>query len=182
MSFVARNHPQQKTRTEVDDRQTDPEVFAGFREEFDFTIDVAALPHNTKMPRYYTPGDDGLARSWSGERVWCNPPYSDIRPWVEKAHREIFAGKADRVVMLVPANRTEQAWWQDLVEGQRSKGGLFSVQFLRGRMRFIAANDTEIRPNARPPFGVCLLKWTNPVQLPEQNLRDLRAMNTEADK
>ncbi len=64
--------------------------------------------------------------------------------------------------MLVPANRTEQAWWQDLVEPYRDGRDQrynFHVEFLRGRLRFIEPGDTEVRPNARPPFGCCLLIW-----------------------
>ena len=152
MAFVARSHPQQGPNEAVDDRATVPEIFEGFHSRFGFTIDAAASPHNAKLPRYWTRQDNGLSKSWAGERVWCNPPYSAIRPWVEKASRR----EADLTVLLLPANRTEQGWWQDLIEPGRRRGTL-QVEFLRGRMRFIAHNDTKIRPNQRPPFGVCLV-------------------------
>lgn len=62
-----------------------------------------------------------------------------------------------------PANRCEQGWWQRHVEPRRdgpaSRG--LRVQFLPGRLRFIAHDDTEIRPNARPPFGCALLVWSS---------------------
>ena len=152
MSFVARTHPQQGPNEKVDDRGTVPEIFAGFDDRFHFTVDAAASPHNAKLERYWTREIDGLAQDWSGERIWCNPPYSGIRPWVEKAAER----KAEIAVLLLPANRTEQAWWQDIVEPGRLAGKC-RVEFLRGRMRFIAANDDQIRPNQRPPFGVCLV-------------------------
>lgn len=156
--FRAQNHPQQKINPKVDDRETSPEVFDPLHERFRFTIDVAASDQNAKLERYYTIEDDGLAQSWTGERVWVNPPYSDIRPWVEKAWQEWL--RARLVVMLVPANRTEQAWWQDLVEPYRNdRWRPFHVEFLRGRLRFIEPGDTKVRPNARPPFGCCLLIW-----------------------
>ena len=161
MSFVARTHPQQGPNEKVDDRETPPEVFAEFDKRLGpFTLDVAASAHNTKVPsNYYSIEDDGLSAPWEGS-VWCNPPYSNIRPWVEKAWSEwtqsIMAPY--RIVMLLPANRTEQAWWQDLIEPARLDGSLY-VEFIRGRMRFIAAGDDEIKPNARPPFGVCLVVW-----------------------
>ena len=37
--------------------------------------------------------------------------------------------------------------------------GDFLVEFLPGRMRFIAAGADDIGPNERPPFGCCLLIW-----------------------
>ena len=66
--------------------------------------------------------------------------------------------------MLLPANRTEQGWWQDHVECCRDKGRGLTTEFIRGRTRFIAAGDTGIKPNARPPFGCVLLIWSAPGQ------------------
>jgi len=148
--FKAQNHPQQSAKPSVDDRATVPEVFGPLNERFGFTIDVAAAAHNTKCERYYSIEDDGLAQSWADERVWCNPPYSSIRPWVEKAWYEWdHAGTPmGSIVMLLPANRTEQGWWQELVEPfLRSRRPDFHVEFLAGRIRFLMPGDTEIPPN-----------------------------------
>ena len=59
-----------------DELGTPPELFESLHRRFHFTVDAAALPHNAKLARFWTPEDDGLERSWEGERVWCNPPYS----------------------------------------------------------------------------------------------------------
>jgi|TARA_Y100000034_G_scaffold128570_1_gene183440 hypothetical protein len=32
---------------------------------------------------YYTKTDDGLSQPWVGT-VWCNPPFSNAKPWIEK--------------------------------------------------------------------------------------------------
>jgi len=161
VGFKARNHRQQVGKRGanpfVDDRETTPEVFAPLHERFRFTVDVAASKENAKLPRFYTLEDDGLAQDWSGERVWCNPPYSDIAPWVEKA----WDSGADLVVMLLPANRTEQVWWQTLIEPGRRNGSL-TVEFLPGRMRFIPPGADSVAPNSRPPFGCCLVIWSSP--------------------
>jgi phage N-6-adenine-methyltransferase len=159
VGFKARNHRQQTAKRgpnpKVDDRATTPEMFADLSERFGpFTIDVAAASHNTKCERFYTIDDDGLAQSWAGERVWCNPPFSDVAPWVAKA----WESGAETVVMLLPANRTEQVWWQEMVEPFRGKG-LLDVHFLPGRPRFIEPGDDAVKPNARPPFGCCVLVW-----------------------
>jgi len=156
VGFHARNHRQQVSKRgpnpDVDDRATTFEDFYPLHERFEFTIDVAASAHNAKLPRFYSLEEDGLAQDWSGERVWCNPPYSNIEPWVEKAH----GGGAELVVMLLPANRTEQGWWQRHVEPYRRAGSL-TVEFLAGRMRFLKPGQSEIKPNERPPFGCCLV-------------------------
>lgn len=160
--YRAQNHPQQTRRRgalpDVDDRGTAPEVFDPLQERFGFTLDAAAAPHNAKVPHYFTAEDDGLRQPWGGERVWCNPPYSDCGAWVAKAWAEWPS--ADLIVMLLPANRVEQAWWQDLVEPYRDQpGSPLRVEFLRGRMRFIRPNAILDPRGDRPPFGCCLLIW-----------------------
>lgn len=164
VNFKAQNHPQQVgvrgLRPEVDDRATPPEVFDPLNERFRFTVDVAASPANAKLARYYTVEDDGLAQSWTGERVWCNPPYShpNLELWTAKAWKEWNRG-AELIVMLVPANRTEQQWWQRWIEPCRDGNGGPRVEFLRGRLRFIKPGQDAVGPNERPPFGCCLLIW-----------------------
>lgn len=161
VGFSARNHPQQRIRDDVDDRGTAPEHFAAFNEQLGpFTLDVAAAAHNTKCARYFTTADDGLHQSWAGERIWCNPPYSNIGPWLSKAWEEHTS--TNGIAMLLPANRSEQAWWQRHVEPHRDRAGSpLCVTFLPGRMRFIKHDQgaSTIGPNERPPFGCCLLTW-----------------------
>ena len=168
--FKSSNHPQQTSkrgaRDDVDDRGTDQAFFDSLSKRFGgFTLDVAAAPHNAKCKRYYTRADNGLVQHWAG-RVWCNPPYSDCRAWVQKAwdewpRREYAMGDApDVIVMLLPANRVEQAWWQDLVEPYRDRvDSPLRVEFLRGRMRFDRPGWTPGPKGDRPPFGCCLLIW-----------------------
>jgi len=162
LSFRATNHPQQcRNRTEalssVDDRALPPSDFAQLHRRFHFSIDVAASPDNAKLPRYLTPREDGLTTSWDSERVYCNPPFSNIEPWLIKAWTQTCA---QLVVMLLPANRTELGWWQRWVEPYRDRHGLpLHVEFLPGRLRFLSPGDLKIRPNSRPPFRCCLLIW-----------------------
>ena len=165
VGFRAANHPQQISKrgalARVDDRAIHPDDFAPLHKRFGFTIDAAASAENARLPRYWTAEDDALSQSWDGQRVWCNPPYSNIRPWVEKAWR-VWSNDSnvDLIVMLLPSNRTEQGWWQDWVEPYRDRNvDDLHVEFLRGRMRFIQAGRTDVGPNERPPFGCCLLIW-----------------------
>jgi phage N-6-adenine-methyltransferase len=151
------------TQNEVtDDRATLPSYFADFdRRHGPFTVDVAAAAHNTKCARFYDSAADGLAQDWSGERVWCNPPYSDIAPWVAKAWECWSATRG--IAMLLPASRTEQRWWQQLVEPYRDRReSPLTVEFLPGRMHFLRPGQTEVGPGERPPFGCALLVWHDP--------------------
>ena len=163
MSLVgrpAKNHPQQVNARgaldKVDDRRTPRSLFDPLHEEFEFTLDVAASADNALCDRFYDLESDGLSSSWHGERVWCNPPYSAIGPWVDKMLRS----NAQLVVMLLPANRTEQAWWQDYIEPLR-RAGKIETRFQRGRLRFDTPDhDYMAQPKGnRPPFGVVLVIW-----------------------
>lgn len=161
VGFKAQNHTQQTGKRgaldPVDDRGTPPELFDPLNERFGFTLDVAAAAHNTKCAEWFSIEDNGLEQPWHG-RVWCNPPYSNLDAWCAKAWHEWNEGHVALIVMLLPANRTEQGWWQDHIEPHRRNGSL-SIEFLRGRQRFIMPGQTEVLPNQRPPFGVCLAIW-----------------------
>lgn len=64
------------------------------------------------------------------------------------------------VVMLLPNNRTEQRFWQDLIEPYRDRAGSpLRVEFLSGRLRFLKRGQHIVEPNERPPFGCCLCIW-----------------------
>lgn len=163
MSLVGRpaeNHPQQVASRgaleRVDDRRTPREVFDPLNEEFEFTLDAAASPENALCGHYYHLGNSGLEGNWREHRVWVNPPYSDIRPWIEKMLRS----GAQLVVMLLPANRCEQGWWQDYIEPLR-RAGKIETRFLRGRLRFDTPDhDYTAQPKGnRPPFGVVVVIW-----------------------
>jgi phage N-6-adenine-methyltransferase len=167
MSLVGRpalNHPQQVDARgaldKVDDRRTPLSLWGDLDEEFSFDLDVAASHENALCDDYFTREENGLVKPWTGY-VWCNPPYSDIRQWVVKAEREISRVDGPYViVMLLPANRTEQGWWQDIIEPRR-RMGLIETRFLRGRLRFDTPDhDYSKQPKGnRPPFGCVVVVW-----------------------
>ena len=166
VGYKVRNHPQQVAahgaRPDIDDRATPPEVFGPLNDRFGFTVDAAASSANAKCPEFFTEEEDGLAQPWAGERVFCNPPYShpNLHAWTAKAWREWMAAGPAAIVMLIPANRTEQQFWQELVEPFRDlPGSDLRTEFLPGRIRFLAPGQTEVGPDERPPFGCCLLIW-----------------------
>jgi len=57
---------------------------------------------------------DGLMRNWK-DKTYCNPPYSNPLPWVEKAIEENKKGKT--IVMLLRVD-TSTKWFAKLIEAK----------------------------------------------------------------
>lgn len=109
--------------------ETPPEIFGPLNAEFAFTLDPCATPATAKVARYFTEADDGLAKSWRGERVFMNPPYGrEVYAWTRKAREEATRGAT--VVGLLPAS-CDLAWWHEDVMG------FAEVRYIRGRVRFL---------------------------------------------
>lgn len=141
-----------------DERETPADLFHALHGEFRFTLDAAASHVNHKVDHYCTlegffwrgrqvTGDNGLAHMWQrSDRVWLNPPFSRLMPWVEKAWRE----PAGAVVMLLPNNRQEQPFWQDMIEPYRDRpGSPLSTRFLAGRRHFTVDGGKPIMQQPR---------------------------------
>lgn len=109
-----------------DDRPTPQALFDELHSEFEFTLDVAASKANAKCPEFYTADDDGLQQPWHGT-VWCNPPYSEIRPWLDKAVSESVNGVTS--VFLLPS-ATDTKWFHEVVLPYAE------IRFLPGRLKF----------------------------------------------
>ena len=72
-------------------------------------------------------------RQWTGKRmggyrVFCNPPYSQIAKWVEKAFRETRNDNT-LVALLIPS-RTDTRYFHDYIY-QRAE-----IRFMKGRLKF----------------------------------------------
>ena len=46
--------------------ETPKDLFDTLNKEFNFTLDVCALPENAKCEKYYTPENNGLSQNWDG--------------------------------------------------------------------------------------------------------------------
>lgn len=156
---------------ENDVRETPRELFAKLNQEFRFTLDAAASHGNALCDRYFTPegrfskgqwqsGHNGLTGSWAGERVWCNPPFSELLEWTDKAWNE--QGDTPVIVMLVPANRTDRLWWQKNVAPYVKKKR-FDVRWFAERHRFTVDGGKPILNKqgkvGSPSFACALLIW-----------------------
>lgn len=112
------------------DWSTPQDFFDKLNEEFHFTLDPCADGLNHKCDKYYTEEQDGLKQDWSGERVFCNPPYGrDVPKWVRKCFQEVYSGKCKCAVMLLNA-RTDTRWFHDYIYNKAE------VRFVKGRLKF----------------------------------------------
>ena len=59
------------------------------------------------------PKFDGLKIDWAADRIFVNPPYSNPRPWVEKA---IEAARAGKTVAMLLKHDTSTRWYSRLHE------------------------------------------------------------------
>ena len=105
--------------TGKDDWGTPQDLFDALNKEFNFTLDPCADNNNHKCAKYYTIEQDGLAQSWAGETVFCNPPYSrKTKQMPVKSHGYKMLQRGNRggivVVMLIPA-RTDTIMFHDYI-------------------------------------------------------------------
>lgn len=106
--------------------RTPSAIYHQLDREFHFTMDVAADADNHLAPAWFDERKDGLMQDWAPRTVFCNPPYSNIGPWIRKALRESKRGAT--CVLLLPV-RTDLAWFHECaLEGE--------VRFIRGRLQF----------------------------------------------
>lgn len=108
---------------------TPPEFRADLDAEFGFTFDPCPLHSEV----------DGLTVPW-GRRVFCNPPYSNIRAFLERGLSEMARGAVELVVYLIPA-RTDTRWFHDLILGKAE------VRFIKGRLKFGGAKTNAPFPS-----------------------------------
>ena len=120
--------------------ETPKDLFDTLNKEFNFTLDVCALPENAKCEKYYTPENNGLSQNWDGI-IWCNPPYGkQINDWVKRALYSSVDGNT--VVMLLPA-RTDTRWFHEYIYNREN----VEIRFLKGRLRFGNAKNSAPFPS-----------------------------------
>lgn len=104
------------------DWATPAAVYAELHKEFNFDDDPCPLGELPEVGKL-----DGLARTW-GKCVFCNPPYSAIPQFIDKAERSLKSG-TQLVCFLLPA-RTDTRWFHDALLGKAE------IRFIRGRLKF----------------------------------------------
>lgn len=131
--------------------QTPRTIYTNLDHEFKFVGDVAASDANHLHRDYLTVNDDALTVDWSKRfgagYKWCNPPYSDVGPWVDKAASE------RSTVMLVPSD-TSVKW------AMKAYDTADEIRLINGRISFVRADTQE--PQGGNNKGSMLIVW-NPV-------------------
>ena len=120
-----------------------------------FDLDVASGNNeNIVVPaiRRYTIEDNGLESEWSG-RVWMNPPFSKITPWIQK-----FMNHKNGIC-LVPLSSNGR-WVNTMWESGAA------VTYLPANMAFVTREGKEIKHRWR-----CSM-WA----YGEENIEALRAI------
>ena len=132
--------------TGKNDWATPQDLFDELDVEFHFTLDPCATPETAKCAKFYTEEDDGLAQDWTGETVFCNPPYSDKQQteWVKKCYEHGVQGGI--AVMLIPA-RTDTKRFHEYIYGNAE------IRFIKGRLKFGGCENSAPFPSMIVIFG-----------------------------
>lgn len=118
--------------------ETPQSFFNELNNEFHFTLDCCALPHNAKCERFFTPEEDGLSQDWEGERVFCNPPYGrTIYNWIHKC--SIESKKPNTLVVALIPSRTDTKYFHEFIYKKAKE-----IRFVKGRLKF--SNSKQLAP------------------------------------
>lgn len=125
-----------------DSWRTPKAVFDYYDRRFGFTCDLAASDENHLCEHYFTAPDengeggalnatpDDGCFTFNPGAVFCNPPYSDIRPWVHTCI-QMSQAISQAFVMLLPAD-TSVKWFKTAFEN------CTECHFISGRLAFIS--------------------------------------------
>ena len=121
--------------------------------EFDFQVDLACNRMNKKADVGLCFEDtDSLAVDWhtlTDGWMWLNPPYSPLKPWVEKCQREFLKGA--KIVVLMPPILSTRYF---------SKVPPAQIRLMLGRVSFLK-DGVEMKGNTTDS---CIVVYGPPVK------------------
>lgn len=145
------SHPNSATpQDERDEARTPDWLFKWLDSDYHFEIDLAATKMNKHCRDYFCENDDALSQEWAnGYSVgFCNPPYSNIGPWFDKATFEALHGFT--TVFVVPTFNGDSYW------KIASKYATKIINII-GRVEFLRPDGTPFKGN---PRGTCIVVFT----------------------
>ena len=140
----------------ADEWGTPKAFFYTLDKEFGFTLDPCGDKNRVLKNgiKTFDISDNGINKSWQGERVFVNPPYSkeNFRIWCEKVNSE--KDHAEVIVLLCPLRRCSNIYFHDLIL-QYSE-----LRIVKGRLDFIPLKGQNMATN---PSGsaLCILRNDN---------------------
>jgi phage N-6-adenine-methyltransferase len=144
--------------SEQDCAQT-PWWFIKSLESFTFLnidLDVCCATDTAKANEFYSidNGSNGLLKDWKGVS-YCNPPYSDITPWIKKSYSEAICGAI--TLMLIP-DKAEVGYTR------LARQHADTVIHMPFRLNFLRPDGSEFLDKAGkkqgPKFPVCVYIFT----------------------
>lgn len=124
---------------------TPEDFFDALDAEFHFTLDPCSTDDNAKCAKHFTKEQDGLSQDWTGECVFCNPPYGREMPrWIAKCAEHGMRGGI--AVMLIPARTDTKAFHEYIYHKAE-------IRFIRGRLKFGGAKNSAPFPSMVVVFG-----------------------------
>lgn len=111
--------------------RTPKAVFDYYDKRFNFGYDLAASKDNSLCDHYYSEENSAFNQDNEGfnAAVWCNPPYSNITPWVMLCI-DVAKWSNQPVAILIPAD-TSVKWFKLAYES------CTECHFISGRLAFI---------------------------------------------
>lgn len=108
-----------------------------------FDLDVCAQKTTAKCKKYFSleRKQNAFHKNWSkyGKRAFMNPPYSNVRPWLEKAIKETKRGIV--VVALLPSS-VDAIWYHELIRLNPK----CIHHLLPGRIKFLYNKEIRTQP------------------------------------
>ncbi len=132
------SEPMQKPGRSRQDYGTSPAFLEAVAKQFgSIDLDLACRTDNMVAPFGITEAEDALSKDWTDldpliggvpiRVAFCNPPFSDIRPWAAKV--ESCRWLPRWTLMLVPASMGSK-WWVDHVLNKTMAFGIPRMQFV----------------------------------------------------
>lgn len=147
------------TTTDDADRQkwrTPDYLFAWLNELYGpFTLDAAAADKNALCERYFTEEMNALKQIVNfGEKCWLNPPFNNIKPFVEWVIWQRDNMQAEFTVVL-PSDLSTS--WGELCVNEASE----VIHIVGGRINYVSnLTGKEVKGNNKPTV-VCVFRPGN---------------------
>lgn len=124
-----------------DEWRTPPYIFAWLDRRYSFDIDLAATHQNKLCKEAFCFPNDALEVDWHshGSTGFCNPPYSNIAPWLAKGRAESLCGFTS--VFLIPTPNGERLYDEYVFDAASE------VIFITGRLSFLTPDGIVINGN-----------------------------------